>query len=48
MVLPIGRFGGVCQFGKVVMGDFLARKIKAEDVFVSKMWKDMGQTVPKN
>jgi len=48
MVVPIGRDGGVCQNGKMVMGDFLARKIKAEDVFVSKMWKDMGQTVPKN
>jgi len=48
MVVPIGRDGGVCQNGKMVMGDFLARKIKAEDVFVSKMWKDMCQTQPKN
>jgi len=48
MVVPIGRDGGVCQNGKMVMGDFLARKIKAEDVFVSKMWKDMSQTQPKN
>lgn len=48
MVVPIGRDGGVCQNGTKVMGDFLAKMIKAKDVFVKIMWKEMGQSVPKN
>jgi len=48
MVVPIGRDGGVCQNGTRVMGDFMAKMIKAKDVFVKIMWKEMGQSVPGN
>jgi len=47
MVVPIGRDGGIAQNGTKVMGDFLAKIIKAKDVFVKVMWKEMSQPVPK-
>nr|CAB3220680.1 apoptosis-inducing factor 2 [Phallusia mammillata] len=48
MVVPIGRDGGVAQNGKKVFGDFLAKMIKAKDVFVKIIWKEMSQPVPKD
>ncbi|XP_076807056.1 ferroptosis suppressor protein 1-like [Clavelina lepadiformis] len=47
MALPIGRDGGLTQSGTKVLGDFMAKFIKAKDVFVSMTWKEMGQKPPK-
>ncbi|EDO42769.1 predicted protein [Nematostella vectensis] len=47
-ILSCGRSGGAAQvFGGWVFGDWLARKMKGENVFTPTQWKTMGQEMPK-
>ncbi|XP_072033680.1 ferroptosis suppressor protein 1-like [Amphiura filiformis] len=46
MVVPIGRNGGVMQFGSWVLGSFAARIIKSKDLFTTRFWGEMRQSVP--
>lgn len=48
IVVPLGPNGGVCQNGKWVIGDWLAKKMKASDVFTTFAWKFMRQKVPED
>lgn len=49
MAIPLGRDGGILQAGKFVMpGDWGAKKVKAKDVLVPKVWPLVGQPVPEN
>ncbi|XP_077987912.1 ferroptosis suppressor protein 1-like isoform X2 [Glandiceps talaboti] len=47
MALSCGRNGGIMTSGGWVIGSFIAKQIKSKDVFVSMVWKKMGQPIPE-
>lgn len=48
MLVPIGRNGGVGEIlNGMVIGDFATKKIKSQDLFISRQWKSMKQSAPK-
>ncbi|KAE8591206.1 hypothetical protein XENTR_v10018341 [Xenopus tropicalis] len=47
MLLSMGRNDGVGQFNGCYLGRFFVTMAKSRDIFVSKSWKEMGQTMPR-
>ncbi len=48
MFVPIGRHSGVGQLPNgMVVGDFATKKIKGQDLFISRQWKSMKQSAPR-
>lgn len=46
-MVPVGKSGGVSYLPiGAVVGDFMTRKMKSEDVFVSKIWGDLKAGKP--
>lgn len=47
MIVPVGSDSGVGVLPNgVVIGNFLSRKIKSRDLFVSNTWKLLKQNAP--
>ena len=47
MVVPLGKNGGVGQLPNgMVIGDFATKKLKGQDLLVSRQWKTMKQNPP--
>ena len=48
MFVPLGKNGGVGQLPNgMVVGDFATKKLKSQDLFVSRQWKTMKQNIPR-
>ena len=47
-VVPVGKSSGVSvlPIRGMVVGDFMTRKMKSADMFVSKYWKELGMGKP--
>ena len=48
MFVPLGRNGGVGELPNgIVVGDFATKKIKSQDLFITRTWKSMSQNAPR-
>jgi NADH dehydrogenase FAD-containing subunit len=48
MFVPLGRNGGVGELPNgLVVGDFATKKIKSQDLFISRQWKSLKQSAPR-
>lgn len=45
-MLSMGRNDGVGQINGCYVGHLLVTIVKSRDLFVSKSWREMGQTMP--
>ncbi|XP_041453522.1 ferroptosis suppressor protein 1-like [Lytechinus variegatus] len=45
--VSVGRNKGAIQLGNTVIGSWFVKRIKGKDMFASRLWSDVGLTVPK-